>query len=829
MNAPMPARPAAPAPLIPVAVAVTAGIVFDRYVGVGLALALVGAGAATVAGLVFQRRRAAVAPLFLWLAAGLLAAAWHHVRHTPYANDIGRFAAEGERLARLRGVIVETAHYPAADDPLASQPSPARTSAVLRVTQLAEQYDWRPCAGRARVWAGEVLPHVRLGEDVEILGMLDPVPPAANPGEFIGREADEGIRAVVRVKSADAVTVRRGPAIWSPYVWLARLRGWAAERMQAQLSPEQAGVAQALILGEQSALDRQQFDGYQRTGVFHVLAISGQHLVVLCGFLWQIRRFFAVSRLQVAVALVVLAVGYCMLTGARPPMVRAAVMVCTFCLGILMRRRMNLVNALALAWIVVAILNPSDVFQTGCQVSFLCVLVLFQVVLPLHERSVRDRDPLAILVERTRPHWQRLLLHLGRSLGWLMVANIAVWLAIAPLIAARYHLVSPVGALLTPPMLVLTSIALIAGFVFLLLAPLGAWAAAPAAWVIDGSLALAEKVVSLGEELPGGYWYCAGPPEWWLAVFYGGMVAVLLARPLHCYWKPALLLAIAWLGVALLPGQRDTEGELRCTFLAVGHGSCAVIETPDGRTLIYDAGSLAGPQVATFQIAPFLWERGIRSIDEVLLSHADLDHFNGVPALADRFPIAQVSLTPSFFDKRERGVEFVENVLLRRGIAVRTLHAGQQLAAGDVHVEVLHPPRDGPAGKENARSLVLRVTYAGRSLLLTGDLEPPGLEMVMAQPPPRVDVVLAPHHGSAASNTELFAIWAKASLVISSEGRELGRRTDPYSAQGAVLWRTSREGAVTVRFRDGRVIAETYRTRQAWSTEPRPEEIARVE
>src|SRR5262245_34808260 len=95
------------------------------------------------------------------------------------------------------------------------------------------------------------------------------------------------------------------------------------------------------------------------------------------------------------------------------------------------------------------------------------------------------------------------------------------------------------------------------------------------------------------------------------------------------------------------------------TFVAVGHGGCTVIETPDGRTILYDAGSITGPEVTRRHIAPFLWHRGIRRIDEVIVSHADLDHFNGVPALAERFAIGQVSLTPSFSAKPTPGVKAV--------------------------------------------------------------------------------------------------------------------------------------------------------------------------
>src|SRR5205823_5258557 len=148
---------------------------------------------------------------------------------------------------------------------------------------------------------------------------------------------------------------------------------------------------------------------------------------------------------------------------------------------------------------------------------------------------------------------------------------------------------------------------------------------------------------------------------------------------------------------------------LRCTFLAVGHGGCTVLETPDGRTLLYDAGALAGPDVTRLKIAPFLWYRGIRRIDEVFISHADLDHFNGLPALLERFAVGQVTCTPSFREKPTPGVRFTLETLERRHIPVRIVKLGDRLMAGPVEMEVIHPPETGPEGNENGRSMVLLV------------------------------------------------------------------------------------------------------------------------
>jgi competence protein ComEC len=235
-----------------------------------------------------------------------------------------------------------------------------------------------------------------------------------------------------------------------------------------------------------------------------------------------------------------------------------------------------------------------------------------------------------------------------------------------------------------------------------------------------------------------------------------------------------------------------------------------VLETPDGRVLVYDAGALAGPDVTRRQIAPFLWHRGVRRIDEVFLSHADLDHFNGLPSLLERFTVGQVTLTPSFADKPTLGVHEALAAIERGGVRTRVL------TAGDLTIAVLHPPTAGPDGNENARSLVLEVRHAGHSILLTGDLEGPGLERVLGLPPHPVDVLMAPHHGSKVANTPALAAWCRPRLVVACLGPPPWptKVAEVYEGRGATYLGTWPHGAVTLVSHRTGLVAETFRTGQ---------------
>lgn len=809
------------APFFGIALAFTAGIVFDRYAPVPVGLSLIASALGLVAWAVTRRGHSPGLPL-LYLAGSIAAvgAAYHHWHVAVFApDDVGTLASTDPRPARLRGTLDEEPvlvwHPP--NDGLQSFSRPNPTQTVLRASERRQGDEWLPASGRVRlVIAGRPREPLHIGDEVEAVGRLVAPPGPANPGEFdyAAHLRDERIRAILLVqKTADGVERRSPGSRWSIAGALANLRGDGDRTLRDALPEGQSGVAAALLLGEGGAMSTEEWQQYIRTGVVHVLAISGQHLVVLAGFLWFLLRLLGVPRRHGAWAVAIVIFAYALMAGGRPPVLRSAVMVAIACGSLILRRPALTANAFALAWLVVAAVNPGDCFDTGCQLSFLAVAVLYWGTRWLERRE----DPLQTLVEQSRPTWERGLRALGRAIALSYAITTVVWLAVAPLVAARYHLISPVALLIGPPTVLLTTVALLAGFLLLLSAVVCPFLVPLFAAITHGSLGLCNALVGVADRLPL-HIYVGDIPEWWLWGFYVGLLGLLWLPPLRLRWQWALPASAAWLCVGLVgAAARPPDGELRCTFLAVGHGGCAVIETPDGRTLLYDAGALSGPDVARRQIAPFLWHRGIRHIDDVFISHADLDHFNALPALLERFAVGRVNLTPSFAEKSTAGVAAALDALQRRSVPVQILRAGNRIPVGSVELEVLHPPARGPDGTENERSLVLLIRHEGHSILLTGDLEKSGMDQVLAGPSPRPDVLMAPHHGSRAANSEAFARWARPRLVVSCQGPPRGRVVDPYSAHGARYLGTWPHGAITVRSTSERLMIDTFQTREHFS------------
>jgi competence protein ComEC len=805
---------------MPVALAMTAGIVLDRFWIVPLPASLCAAFVCLLAWLIFSNSAHKwLALVYLWGGVAGFGAAYHHwQRYYLEPSDISYLASDDPLPIRVRGTL-QTAPLTqdAPDDPLRSMPGRQTTRFVLRVFERQElaTRSWSPVTGQVQVMLIGRTGDITVGDEVELLGRIARPGEAMNPGEFDYASflRDQGISALLTVKDEDEVTlVRRG---WptSLFGWLAVIRGWGQRTLGRDLG-SQSGVAAALLLGEGSGMTGDDWEQYLRTGVIHVLAISGQHLVVLAGFLWLAVRIVGVRRRHAALFVAVLLIGYALLTGGRPPVMRSAWVIAAYCGGILLMRPVFHANTFALGWIGVAIMNPTDIFNAGCQLSFLAVAVLVWGVGQLKSEPV---DPLQRVIDASRPWYVMALIWTARYALHFYIINAVVWLAVSPLVAANFHVVSPIALVLGPPMVLLTSIALLAGFAFLLFAG-WCW---PLAWlfgsITQGSLFGCEVLVSLGQRLPGAYFFVADVPTWWLWVFYVGLLIGMTSPLAWQYGRWALSIGGVWLllGV-LMQVMPHRPGELRCTFVAVGHGGCTVLELPDGHVAVYDAGTMGSSDVTRRHIAPFLWSRGICRIDELILSHADLDHFNGVPQLAERFAIGRVLCTPTFAERSHEAVALTVSALERRAIPMEIVYAGQCWQTQGVTFEVLHPPPVGPSGKENARSLVLLVKYAGWSMLLTGDLEEAGLTRVLAMPAPHIDVLMAPHHGSDKSNIPALAAWAKPKIAVSCQTASLNprRSVKMYESLGIRFLGTWPHGMVTIHH-DGRdAWVETYRTQQ---------------
>lgn len=818
-------------PLVVVALAAAAGIALDRFVGdfaVGTGFTvwwLVSISCLAAWWCAWRDARTLLATALLLASTAMMGAAWHDLRWDLFPNhDAGRYAREDSTPACVTAVVLAAPELLPAPrpTPLRAIPGGERSRVELRLTGIRDGTDWLTAAGRCQLVVDGDLLAVAPGDRVQVFGQLRRPSPPMNPGEhdFAADARAERRLASFNAGSPDCVTVAGSSGDWSIARIVAAVRQSGQRLLRTYVGPERSGLAAAILLGDRAELPRENILPFFLTGTIHLLVVSGLNVAILAAGLYAAMRLGWLPR-RVALALIMAIVAaYSIVTGAEPPVLRAAVLVVLVCLAAWSGRRGVAFNLLAAATLVVLAMNPSELFQTGTQLSFLCVAVLIWVGIWKGIPGRIPVDPLDRLISAARPWYTKIWFD---ALNWtllLLLTSLVVWLATLPIVLYRFHVASPVALLIAPVVWLIALVAMWAGFVTLVCGWLVPWVAVVAGWICSVSLGSLVHVVDWAESLPGSHFWAPGPAPWWVLGFYLGLIAVMLwgRAVLSLRWQVAL--ACLWILAGLAPplARPWTRGdELRCAFLAMGHGTCVVLETPDGQTLLYDAGSLGPPEFATQSVADYLWHRGMTRIDGIILSHADVDHYNAVPGLVERFSVGAIYVSPMMFDGYgATGSDDAPNVLrsaiLAAGVPIHEIWAGDRLHVGDVSIDVLHPPHDGVVGSDNANSITLAVDYAGRRLLLPGDLETPGLEDVVAELPNDCDVIMAPHHGSRRSDPPGFAAWSTPEWVVISGGADSDAAVEyTYMAAGAKVLSTGRLGAIEFAVDRDSIVASSFR------------------
>lgn len=815
-----PARGLSHQPLVIIWLAVCVGICGDRFAACKSPLLWCGLALATwLMWWITYRFRWLHAHIPLLMAIASVMAGWHHVHWRRFPSDhiaMDAIACEKPKLVALRAEVTSCPEWNALPSPnlLATVPEGVKTTFQARVTQVRHRDQWIPASGKMAVRVNGHVLGVDVGDSVRLFGQLTTPAGDRNPGQHDDRirGRTERIICSLNVPYPDAIT-RLKEATPGLATWIGRLRSRGLSQLDKFVGKKRGVLAGALLLGARDRLGPDRTEVFFRTGTIHLLAISGLHVGILAWAFFLVARTSSARSTSLA-TLAGLTVIYCLLTGMRPPVLRAAILVQVACIGLVWRRTVLAYNALAAAAIVVLILQPAALFRPGAQLSFLAVGTLIWLNL---NRRVAEPDPLDRLIRRSRPWYRKAGAFLVERVSQLASAGGAIWLVTLPLVMYSFHLVSPISLLLNVVLAAPVAIALLSGFGVLLTGNSLKPVAAVFGMICDGSLWFVEWAAQCAYELPAAYFWVGGPSVHWCLVFYFGLALlafVPLARPTRMW---SLALFMLWLAIPVSGQVISRIGwnstELRCTFLAVGHGTCVVMELPQDRVLLYDCGRMGIPKPGVRLVSEYLWHRGIAHIDAVVLSHADADHYNLLPGLMERFSVGQVITSHLMFQSPGPAVAHVRDAIISASIPIRFLQANDRLIVGSTIVRVLHPLAEGVDGSDNANSVVLEVEHGRKKILLPGDLEMQGLEDVVAEIPRDCDVLMAPHHGSIRSSPAEFMRWCTPEYVVISGGerarRELGE-AHIFAQDGTRVFHTARSGAVTVQISAGKVSVVPY-------------------
>lgn len=698
-----------------------------------------------------------------------------------------------------------------------------QTITVLRVNQIRIGGRWSPCSFLVPLSIDGKITGYYPGDALEVYGQWRLPSKPSNPGQYnqAKRFAELGYAAQARADSQDQLVRSDGTHRYRFDRFLAWVSACSLRAIERYVVLGQTELTAALVLGQREQVEWRLQEELLATGTIHMLSISGMHIEMVAMSLFLLGTILYVPNRSLLVGVCVIVLGYAVLCGANPPVARAAIMLVGICFAKWMGWRFSSMNMLAFAGVVLILYRTSVVFETGTQLSFLAVAVLISST----KATFPKQDALQKLIESKSNRWRK---NARKLRGWafeMLRTSFWVWFITAPLVWTSFHVISPIAILLNLVLWVPMLIALISGLGLIVLGwfPPTGWLfgilCGFSLWMVDGA-------VGIGESVPFGHFWLRSPPAWWLYSFYFfGLAAALGGGVKQSRGRRRLLWVLGgWflIGLLLQPISdwiaRSGDGnasKLCFTFIDVGHGTNVIIETPDHETWLYDAGRMGDHQRSYQVMIEALWAMQIPKLHTVVLSHADADHYNGLEGIAKRIRIDRIVSTQQVFEH--------SSPLLQRNLAIAKRFGSKTEVRerGDLHqgrgwsTLAIHPPLQGVPGSDNANSLCLLFEFAGRKALLPGDLEPPGLSMLVAQDAIDVDLLMAPHHGSLSSKADLLLKWCQPeTVVISGSTRAMSPRVlQLFEAPQRQILVTSRDDAIRYEIAsDGTVLVRQWST-----------------
>jgi competence protein ComEC len=769
------------------------------------ALAAAGGAASALAGL-----RIAAA---LWLAFALAGGAAGALR-VDAIDAPGRSVAAGD-VVHARATLLE-------------RPRPAAFGGARAVVRLDTG---RARGARLLAQPGEGVRWPRAaapGTELALVGVVRE-PAARGPGERFDARAHlrrRGVAAELRLVELRATGRRRGGALGA----VDRIRGRAEAGVAARLAPEPAALARGMVLGQDEAIAEAVRADFRDSGLGHLLAVSGQNVVLLCALALPALALLDLGPSARAGALLALIAVYVAVAGAAPPLQRAAAMGAAALVAFAAGRPSSRAFALAVAAVATLAANPRVAGDPGWQLSFAAVLGIAVVGRPL-------AAALAVAIAAARSDGRRP----GRVLRGLLdgvAITVAATVATAPV--AAYHFGSLPLAAVPANVAALPAVAP-AMWLGMLRAGLGQLAAVPVAGAIAGVIAGALAplsamalgwIAAIAQHAPEATPPVAvALPAWGVAASFAALAVLAAAArrlagragpgvaALGARWRlaptgrrraaglAALAAALA-LGAAVVRGP-GPPGSLEVSFLDVGQGDAVLVRDPSGAAVLFDGGPPEG------RAARLVRRAGVRRLTAVVATHASRDHHGGLVEVLRRVPTAL--LLDGGDGSRDPGFRAVLAEAERRGVRRVPARAGLVLRAGGTAIEVISPPPrpPGPPPEDpNPRAVVAIVRSGAFELLLTADAES---EAVVGLPLPDVDAMKVPHHGSADPGLPdlLRRARPEVAAIEVGAGNPYGHPTpSTLAALGRAVphvHRTDEDGTITLTVEDGRMAIRTER------------------
>ncbi|MDH7514628.1 MAG: DNA internalization-related competence protein ComEC/Rec2 [Bacteroidota bacterium] len=751
------------------------------------------------------------AALVLWIASVLVVFSVERARWRPWrdASLLALATATGLLAGRDAWLNVDTALLSWSDSGMHivihgivdQQPvsRPGRMTFIMRVSGLSYQPLGDTCvAGKTYVTVYDLdtgtSPGIDVGDTLTLRGTLASGRPARNPGAFDHRSWLNriGVSTTFTAQGRDVTLCGRGHGGSFPASSLRRLRSVIALSIERLFPPSDVPLMKAFLLGERGYVDEETILSLRRAGIVHIIALSGLHVGIILTVIWV-----PLGRLPFGIRAPIASVAlwsFVFITGAAPPVMRAAVMASAVLAAYGFQRPAHTMNTLASAGIAILAVSPAYLFDPGFQLSFSAVtgIVLFQ---PRIASCIRRLLP-AVLEGN----------FFSGSVVSLSALTVAAQLGTAPFLASLFgeiSLISLVANLVAVP---LAFVVVACGMVALLLSGVGPF---PSLCYASASSAALRLITGSADVLAGFSFASIRIPALpgWVPCLYVFFLWMLFfrPRPFRARLLFCALVLTAVLTVVSAVGTPSKETELLVLFLDVGQGDAVVVRTPAGKCLVIDSGpSFRESDAGRRTIVPVLRGAGIHRIDALFVTHPDDDHIGGACSLLSSMGVDSVVLPVGWpMTPAARALDSVSHACK---VAVRRVHPGVSLPVDpSIRLYVLSSERPACARSDaNNGSLCLLLRYGSTAYLFTGDADTTVERLIVERfgDALRCDVFKAGHHGSASSNGNVLLRTAAPREIVVSCGRH-NRFGHPKAAAlrrmvscGARVHRTDIDGAV---------------------------------
>jgi competence protein ComEC len=744
--------------------------------------------------------------LALVLAGGMLAC--RHALAPAAPDSIGRLLGLRDQNAVVRGAIISDPGY-RADQKTEGGLSPGeRHNFRLQVTALMQTGSWQSAEGVLWMSVDEKRGQepLRYGDVIECSMLLRVPAPARNPGEFDWRGwlARQGIAFTGTIRPADSCVLlardRGNPVIALSLRLREKLE--RALRLGLEDDPQTAGVLAGMVLGERSEIPADTSQEFQSTGVFHVFSINGLHVGLVAAIVVLLLRAARFPRRWRGLVVIPLLVIYVFATGGHPGEVRALVMVSVWLIGWMLVRPTDSLNNLAAAALIILVAAPGQLFDSGFILSFTVVTAIVVLTPCLEEKLVPlvAHDP--FLPRQSMSHW-----HEGMEMGmvWgvrLFSCSVAAWVGLVPLLAADFHLFTPIGILANLLVIPLLSIVIALGLTAVL--AYGAW---PWLTLTLNNAALVPlnmllRCVGWLARIPYGHWFVQAPPGWAIAGYYG--IGLLLLNRRMTWPRRRLIAVIAATAVGATALAMAWPGDaVDVTVLDLDDGMSVFLNAhgAHGGWLIDGGGQWGGQRV----VLPFLRAQGVNSLGALLLTRGDEAHAAGLTVVAREIPAARA--VESGVPSRSKFYSQWLEALRDERTVTHTVRAGDEMMVGNrLRVRVLNPPRDETADRSDDNSLVLLLEYGPTRLLLMSDAGATVEDRLLGSGENlRAGTIIKGRPGKESSCTGRFLDAVRPETVVQVVNvRPSDRYLQPdlverLQQRGITLYRTDESGAVILR------------------------------